>query len=80
MAVSAAGRVIPCIKRTSNSNSKLGAKVKAIQLIANTNMAIFRIVSGFRLAKNKPYTKGAIASGNIVAVIKLPAVAGDTEK
>ncbi len=36
------------------------------------------INKGLRLVKNNPYTKGAIASGSIAAVIKLPATAGAT--
>ena len=37
-----------------------------------------KINNGFRLARENPHTKGAMAKGSIVAVIKLPAMAGAT--
>ncbi|GEK56125.1 hypothetical protein PES01_29700 [Pseudoalteromonas espejiana] len=78
MAVSAAGSVRPCKNRTKSNSLKLGASVNNRQLRPKKIIAIRSIFNGLRLAKNNPYKKGAIAKGNIVAVIKLPATAGNT--
>ena len=78
MAVNAAGRVRPCKNLTNSKSSKLGTHINSKQLKLSIIIAMRSIFKGFCLAKNKPYTNGAIASGSMVAVIRLPATAGDT--